>query len=75
MAQSANANTNRNDNGKTTPASCGAGFGCVKKSCLFCVCGLSVTVSVSGASVSFATSGEPDWQGNLQYSRTCFLCS
>jgi hypothetical protein len=75
MASALNANATRNDNGKTTPASCGAGYGCVKKSCLFCVCGLGVSVGVSGATVNFTPSGSPDWSGNLQYSRTCLKCS
>ncbi|HKV07722.1 MAG TPA: hypothetical protein VJ725_06275 [Thermoanaerobaculia bacterium] len=75
MASSMNASSAQNDNGKTSPASCAAGFGCVKKGCLFCACGLGVSVSISGVKVTFTPTENPEWSGNLQYSRTCGACS
>ncbi len=74
LATASKASTNRNDNGATSGASCAAGYGCVKKGCLFCMCGLSVSVSVFGASVQFSTSGGSDWEGNGEYGRTCGVC-
>lgn len=73
MASALQANTVQNDNGNLAGAGCAAGYGCVQRGCLFCLCGLSVGVNVSGVTVSFSSS-EATWSGNLQYSRTCAKC-
>lgn len=74
MADSNNSSTDFQGNGTSSGAACGVGFGCVKKSCLFCGCGVSVSVSAVKSSVSFTTSGGPDWQGNAKATATCPLC-
>ena len=56
-------------------AACAGGFGCVVKSCFLCLCDLSVQVSVSGATVTFSSGGNPDWSENIQASWTCPSCS
>ena len=60
--------------GSTAPPGCAAGLGCVKRSCLYCACGLAVEVEITGTTVTFASSGDPDWQGNLEFSHTCAPC-
>src|SRR5262249_55517030 len=74
MASNSSVSTDTHADGDVTAAGCAAGFGCVQKSCILCACGLSVSVSVQGTSVSFGTSGEPEWTGNLQASMTCGVC-
>lgn len=61
--------------GTTTPASCAAGLGCIQKSCLYCVCGLSIEVDIVGLSVTFAASGEPDWSANQDFTWECSACA
>ncbi len=75
MAQDVGGSSQTVADGHVNPASCGAGFGCIQKACLFCSCSLGVSVSSSGASVSFNSFGSPDWDGSLQYGRTCTPCS
>ncbi|HEY9421534.1 MAG TPA: hypothetical protein VIW92_08975 [Thermoanaerobaculia bacterium] len=75
MASSSKGSTNRVDDGNRTGASCAVGYGCVQKTCNLCVCsGFSVGVSVRGLQVSFNSTGSPNWDGNIDYSRTCGVC-
>ncbi len=67
--------SNQADDGASGGAACAGGYGCVQKACLFCLCGLGVEVSIAGAKVSFTSSGGPDWEGNVDYSRTCGSCN
>jgi hypothetical protein len=75
MANSSAANSDRQGNGDQTGARCAAGLGCVEKSCLLCLCGLTVGVNIQGISVSFASAGGPDWAGNLESHYTCNQCT
>ena len=75
MAEANDASSDYQGNGTTTGAGCGAGFGCIKKACAFCACGISVSVSVAKREVSFSTSGDPDWAGNVKASATCERCT
>jgi hypothetical protein len=54
-------------------ATCASGFRCVQKSCPFTLCGLSVSVSVVGSSVSFG--GEAgNWAFQRSLTGECPLC-
>lgn len=74
MATSTKESGDFKGNGNTTPAACAAGVGCVKKSCLFCLCGLSISVTVSGVTVNFTPSSTVDWDANHAGSATCPIC-
>jgi hypothetical protein len=74
MASNYNGSTIVQDNGNVTAASCGAGYGCAQRPCLFCLCGLTVGVSVNGASVSFSAA-DASWTGHRAYTRTCAKCT
>jgi hypothetical protein len=75
MATNTNLDGVGSADGRSAPPACAAGQGCVKKSCLFCNCGLSVEVEVAGTTVKFTPSGQPDWQGNLTFKWTqCPAC-
>lgn len=52
---------------------CSAGFGCAQKSCLFCLCGLSVSAKAEGAEVKFGADGAA-WTGHLEYGVYCAPC-
>ncbi|MEO1367702.1 MAG: hypothetical protein AAFX50_11040, partial [Acidobacteriota bacterium] len=59
-------------------ASCGAGYICGQRACLFCACGLSVgvTVNTGPAQVTVAfNSGNAEWSAPFDYTRTCPPCS
>jgi|GEM_PF-5404995 len=76
LASNVRASSDQVDDGPTGGAACAGGYGCVQKACLFCLCGLSVEVQISkAAKVTFGSSGDPNWQGNLEYSRTCGSCN
>lgn len=54
-------------------ASCTAAFRCVQKSCLFCLCGVSVSVSILGGQVSFG--GDVGaWSFQRKWSYSCPSC-
>jgi hypothetical protein len=55
--------------------SCAAGLGCELKTCAFCICSPGVSIKISGVTVSFASSGTPDWRGNLDFTHTCAACA
>lgn len=59
-------------NGMTNAPSCAAGFSCAQKACAFCLCGVTVQVTVAGTQVTFGSSG--DWVSNYSGSFTCALC-
>jgi len=76
LASNVRASSDQIDDGPSGGAACGGGYGCIQKACLFCLCGLSVEVQISkAAKVTFASSGDPNWQGNLEYTRTCGACN
>jgi len=54
-------------------AACAAGFKCVQTSCLFCQCGLSVSVTANGTTVSFGGSSGA-WSFTRTGNVTCPLC-
>lgn len=74
MATSTKESGDFKGNGHQTASACAAGVGCVKKSCLFCLCGLSISVSVSGVTVTFTPSSTVDWDANHAGSAVCPLC-
>ena len=74
LATSSKTNTNRVDDGRRQGAGCAAGLGCVEKNCTLCLCGIGVGVTIAGTGVSFNITGNPEWAGDLQYSRTCGVC-
>jgi hypothetical protein len=74
MATSTKESGDFKGNGHQTPSACAAGVGCVKKSCLFCLCGLSISVTVSGVTVTFAPSSAVDWDANHSGSAVCPVC-
>jgi hypothetical protein len=74
MASSQATDTDFSSAGDRAAPQCSAGFGCVEKSCLFCACGLSVSVSANGPSVSFSGASAADWDGSLSYSHVCPTC-
>ncbi|MEM8996339.1 MAG: hypothetical protein AAGF23_16250 [Acidobacteriota bacterium] len=59
-------------------ASCGAGYICGQRACLFCACGLSIGVTVTTgpaeATVAF-NSGNAAWSAPFDYTRTCPPCN
>lgn len=61
--------------GNVQGAQCAAGFGCAKKACAFCLCGLSVTVAALGAEVTVGFGDDPDWIFRYTYSQTCQKCT
>lgn len=75
MASAVKAGGAGSGDGVSSPPACAAGLGCVKRSCLYCACGLSVKVDILGTEVTFTPSGQPDWQGNLDFSWTCLACT
>jgi hypothetical protein len=74
MATSASLSAGSTSDARSTGPGCAVGLGCVKKSCLFCNCGLGISVNASGVNVSFASSGDPDWSGNISFNHTCGSC-
>jgi hypothetical protein len=64
--------------GDTEAPSCGFGFGCVVRQCLFCECdlevGVEVNAGVGSVSVSFSSGGDPDETMNVQWEHECDLC-
>jgi hypothetical protein len=74
MATNASLSTTGTADGRTSPPSCAAGFGCIQRACLYCMCGLGVEVEVRGTTVQFSASGTPDWEGNLTFSWQCASC-
>lgn len=54
-------------------SSCTAAFRCVQKSCLFCQCGLSVSVTISGGQISY--SGDSGaWAFQRGWNMSCPSC-
>jgi hypothetical protein len=74
LATDSRISTNRVDDGRRQGAACAAGLGCVEKNCTLCLCGIGVGVTILGTGVSFNITGNPEWTGDLQYSRTCGVC-
>jgi hypothetical protein len=74
MGTNTGTGTTSKPDGLAGGASCAAGLGCVKKSCTFCMCSPGISVSVSGMTVNFTSSGSPDWSHNLSYQFTCNAC-
>jgi hypothetical protein len=74
MATSTKQSGDFKGNGHQTPSACAAGVACVKKSCLFCLCGLSVSISLSGVTVTFTPSSAVDWDANHSGSAVCPVC-
>lgn len=61
--------------GDSVPASCAAGFGCVKKACTACACAnLSITFGGVVGSIQFNFNGSPDWSAQRLFERTCLPC-
>jgi hypothetical protein len=52
---------------------CSVGYVCGQKSCLFCLCGLGVSVNCAGISVSFNT-GDSSWSASCKYGVYCPPC-
>jgi len=75
MAGSPRGSVGTRFDGYNQGASCAAGFGCVQTSCLFCLCGLSVSVNIEGVEVSFTPSEQPEWDGSLKAAATCAPCT
>lgn len=66
----------RVDDGTTSGATCGVGFGCAQKSCFgpCTLCGpADIRITGTGAGLSLSTNGA-DWKRLLKYARTCSRC-
>ncbi len=63
-------------NGHLSPASCGAGFGCVERDCTFCgICSVGVSVNGGGPTISISPTTPVSWDGSQVFSRACTPCS
>jgi hypothetical protein len=74
MATNAKLSTTGVSDGRSGGPGCAAGFGCIERACLYCLCGLGVEVEVNAMTVQFSSSGGPDWEGNLEFSWQCPSC-
>jgi hypothetical protein len=74
MATAVNASTNDREDARAEGPGCGAGLGCIEKSCAFCWCNLGVSVSIRGIDVSFSNNGGEDWSGNVPFGHQCGRC-
>ena len=75
MASNSQVGIGSNANGLTEAAGCAAAFGCVQKSCPFCLCSLGIEIGIRGSVVTWTPSGNPDWsEGNFEFSHVCPVC-
>ncbi len=54
-------------------AECAAAYGCMQKNCITPFCGLSLSVTVTGVTVSFSYSSH-NWKKSISAADTCFTC-
>ena len=54
-------------------AKCAGGFICGQKACTFCACGMTVSLTIMGGGVTFASTGT-DWTGRHSWNWQCTAC-